>query len=111
MHLRRRPVMNKSVRAFLALVIGAALAVMILLFQHMLDIRREVSSVTLQLEESVSSWKKINEDKEALQDTLKAAREELREAELTISECEIREKELIAEIEALEAELVSLRSP
>ena len=48
--------MNKSVRAFLALVIGAALAVMILLFQHMLDIRREVSSVTLQLEESVSSW-------------------------------------------------------
>lgn len=102
--------MSKLQKIMLSAVMLCAAAVMILCFTGYQSARREYVSLKSELEASTASWKQINEDKLSVQRELKAAREALREAELTISESEERAETLREEIGTLEREIEALRS-
>ena len=102
--------MNKTQRSLLAAVVVLGLLLMVLFGNSYLSARRELSALKTELNESTASWKQINEEKLVVQKELKEARNELRDAELTISESEERAASLKTDIETLEKEIDELKT-
>ena len=98
--------MNKAQKVLLYAVMAAAVAVSVFLVGGYRSARREYSVLKSDLAASTETWKRINEEKLIVQKDLKAVKEEIRDAEMTLEEYE----ELKAEVEALEAEVESLKS-
>ena len=102
--------MNKALKAMLSAVMLLALLLMsVLCFRYISD-RADLSSLKTDLEDSTAAWKKTNEEKIAIQKLLKNAKNDLREAELTISESEETSEKLNIEISELEKSIEELKT-
>ena len=74
------------------------------------DACTELSVLKADLNESTARWQQINEEKLVIQRELKAAKNNLREANLTIEESNERAVVLLAEIETLEQEIQAMKN-
>ena len=92
----------------LAMLLAAALVVVSVI--HYRDASANLSALKSDIETSTASWKKINEEKLIIQRDLKAARNDLREVDLTIEESEEKAQEIRADITELEKEIEALKS-
>lgn len=102
--------MNKTQKALLAAVILLGIIVMAFFGSSYLSARRELTALKKELNESTTVWKQINEEKLVVQKELKEAKNELRDAELTVSESEERAVSLESDIEVLEKEISELKT-
>ncbi len=102
--------MNKTQKMLLATVIVIGTVLMVLFSCSYLSARHELSVLKVSLNESTAVWKQINEEKLIIQQELKEARNELRNAELTVSESEERAASLQTDIEVLEKEIQELKT-
>ena len=100
--------MNKKQIILLCAVIACVLAVVLTCFTGYKSARREYASLKSDLEVSTAAWKQI--DKEEILKELKTAKNDLRDAELTISESEEKAAKLESEIEVLEKEIDNLKT-
>ena len=94
---------NKNLKILLSLAMVLALAVMTVSFLSYRSARKDLSALKADLEVSTAAWKATNEKK------LKAAKNDLREANLTIEESEEKAASLEEEIKTLEKEIASLK--
>lgn len=101
--------MNKKTTFWLGAAVITALILCVVLGNRISSRLQQVYSISEALEISQSSWQQTAADKEALQDELKIVQNDLREAELTLSESLTRTSELEAEIRALEEEITILK--
>jgi len=102
--------MSKKVQSvFLVLVMLSAIALMIFFGQRYRVDRQQLSELTADLKESTARWNAINDQKVELQKELKAVKEELREAELTLEESEEKTAEITQDIQTLESEIQQLK--
>ena len=102
--------MSKKVQSvFLVLVMLSAIALMIFFGQRYRVDRQQLSELTADLKESTARWNAINDQKVELQKELKAVKEELREAELTLEESEEKTAEITQDIQILESEIQQLK--
>ena len=92
----------------LAMLLAAALVVVSVIRYR--DASANLSALKSDIETSTASWKKINEEKLIIQRDLKAARNDLREVDLTIEESEEKAQEIRADITELEKEIEALKS-
>ncbi len=99
---------NRTQVCLLILAVILAAAVISVSYLRYRDAQAEFSSLKKEVEASTSRWQKINEEKLVVQRELKAAKNNLREANLTIEESEERAAELLEEIRILEQEIVEL---
>lgn len=102
--------MNKSTKIILCLVMAVAILVMVLLFLHYSSLSARLSEKAQLLEISQQAWKKTDTDKQERQAVLKAKKEELREAELSLSEAKDRAESLKGEIDELKKDIEALKS-
>ena len=98
--------MNKSQKILLCIVMAAAIIVSAFLTVGYLTARREYSDLKTSLTASTETWRRINEEKLVVQKELKAVKDELRDAEMSLEEY----ADLVAEVEALEKEVEALKS-
>ena len=101
--------MTKSLRLILLLVIAAALLFMVLSFLNYIHMKNDLDDLTDRLAVSRETWEKIAEEKVELQGILKTKKEELKEAELSLSEATERAKTLRGEIEVQQQEIQTLK--
>ncbi len=100
--------MLQKILLFLAVILSAAM--MAVFFLQYRDASNELSALKTDLAESTAVWKQINEDKLIVQRELKAAKNNLREAELTIEESAEKAEEIEKDIAELEKEIEALKS-
>ena len=98
--------MIKSQKILLCIVMAAAIIISISLATGYLTARREYSELKTSVSASTETWKRINEEKLVVQKELKAVKDELRDAEMSLEEY----ADLVAEVEALEMEVEALKS-
>ena len=98
--------MIKSQKILLCIVMAAAIIVSAFLTVGYLTARREYSDLKTSLSASTETWRRINEEKLVVQKELKAVKDELRDAEMSLEEY----ADLVAEVEALEREVEALKS-
>lgn len=101
--------MNKKTTFWLSAAVIAALILCVVLGNRISSRLQQVNSISEALKISQSSWQQTAAEKEGLQDELKIVQNNLREAELTLSESLTRASELEAEIRALEEEISMLK--
>lgn len=102
--------MNKSTKTILCLVMVVAILVMFLLLLHYNSLSSRLSEKAQLLETSQQAWKKTDADKQELQAVLKAKKEELREAEFSLSEAKDRAESIKGEIDELKKDIEALKS-
>ncbi len=102
----------KLTRSVLLAMICALLAALITMgitgYRYFEDTRL-LKAKQLELSESRAAWKKIAEEKEALQDELADVSSDLREAQLTLEESTTRAEELEEDIRKLNEEIENLK--
>lgn len=101
--------MTKTLRFILLLVMAAALLFMILTFTKYVRKKKNLNDLQDQLNVSRQTWENIADEKVELQGILKTKKEELKEAELTLSESTERARTLKAEIEVLQKDIEELK--
>ena len=101
--------MTKSLRLVLLLVMAAAILFMVFALLDYTKMNRELSSLQNQLAVSRQTWETIADEKVELQGVLKTKKEELKEAELSLSEASERAETLKAEIDSLNKEIDTLK--
>lgn len=101
--------MTKSLRLVLLLVIAAAVLFMVISFLDYSHRKHDLTVLEQNLSVSRKTWETIAEEKVELQAVLKTKKEELKEAELSLSEASERAKTLKAEIETLQKDIQALK--
>ena len=94
----------------LSLAVILAAALMAVFFMQYRGAAHELSVLKTDLADSTAVWKQINEDKLIVQRELKAAKNDLRDAELTIEESAEKIEEIKKDIAELEKEIETLKS-
>ena len=102
--------MNKHLKIWLCIVMAAAVALMSLCTVEYLSLGSQLRDSENLLAESRAAWERIAADKVEIQKELKAKKENLKEAELTLSESAERAEELRTEIELLKQEIETLKN-
>ena len=102
--------MNKSLRIPLVLAALAALLLMVFLCVHYLRGNQELSALEAEVEASRTAWETTAAEKEALQAELKQVSNDLKEANLSLSESTERADELRADIETRKEEIAALEA-
>lgn len=101
--------MTKSLRLILLLVIAFALLFMVLSLLNYFQMKNNLADLNNRLTYSRQTWEKIAEEKVELQGILKTKKEELKEAELSLSEATERAETLRNEIKTLQQEIETLK--
>ena len=101
--------MTKPLRLILLLVMAAAILFMAVGLMNYIKMKTDLSGLQNQLVLSRQAWETTADEKVELQGILKGKKEELKEAELTLSEATERAETLRAEIEQLNKEIDSLK--
>jgi len=101
--------MNRSLRIMLLLVIAVALLFMIFSSLRYFHMKKDLSDLQSYLTVSRESWEKTAAEKEELQVILKSKKEELKEAELSLSEATERAETLKSEIDILQNDIEKLK--
>ena len=100
--------MTKSLRYLMLLIVAAAAAVILVLGANWLNLGKLLRETTALLSESRNNWETIASEKEELQDQLQTLKDELKEANLTLTEAEERAVTLSGEIEQLQKDIDEL---
>ena len=98
--------MKRYLAPVLALIMAAALCFG--LTARLRTRQTELARLQTQTDGRVAAWQRIAEDKETLQETLTALENDVREAQLSLTESTERAEELTAQVEALTAENAAL---
>lgn len=102
--------MNKQLKIILCIVLVIAVTLMILCGLHLADLRAQLRDTGVQLAESRNTWESIDSDKRLIQDELKGIRDELKEANQTITEWADQSVSIQAEIDELRSQIDALKS-
>ena len=102
--------MSKTLKFFLAAAMIFAVAFSVFSFIQYRNASNEYSALKSDLEASKASWNEINEKKKVVLENLNKTRNEIRDANLVIEECDEKTEELKTEIETLEKEIEALSS-
>lgn len=102
--------MNKRLNILLCFVMVAALVLVCVRTVHFFSLSRQFRLDEQTLSDSRSAWEKTAAEKEELQKQLKALKDKLKEAELSLSESTDRAEELRQDISALQLEIDVLKS-
>lgn len=102
--------MNKHLKIWLCIVMASAIALIAFCAVDYLSLGSRLRDCEKRLAESRAAWEQIAADKVEIQKELKAKKENLKEAELTLSESAERAEELKTEIELLKQEIETLKN-
>ncbi len=100
--------MNKKLCLILCFVLAFALLVMIFCSVNYLSLNKQLMNVRDQVADSQKTWEGIAAEKELLQQDLKTLKNELKEANLSLTESEESAEKLNADIETLQKEITEL---
>ena len=100
--------MNKSLKVFLCAAMVAALALILVCGLHYRSMEKQLSDVQTLLDDSQANWKNIDAEKQILLETLAGKTDDLREAELFLSELNQKADDLKKDIEDLRQEIETL---
>ena len=100
--------MNKSLKVFLCAAMVAALALILVCGLHYRSMEKQLSDVQTLLDDSQANWKNIDAEKQILLETLAGKTDDLREAELSLSELNQKADDLKKDIEDLRQEIETL---
>ena len=102
--------MNKQLKIILCIVLVIAVTLMILCGLHLADLRAQLRDTGVQLSESRNTCESIDSHKRLIQDELKGIRDELKEANQTITEWADQSVSIQAEIDELRSQIDALKS-
>ena len=91
--------MNKQIRIILCIVLVMSVTLMIVCGLYLMDLRKQLRDTEIRLSESRTVWESIDSEKRALQDDLKLVRNDLKEANQSLSEWSEKSASMQAEIE------------
>lgn len=100
----------KEVRFWQIIICVSAISLLIFLTFHLIASFSKLYDLQQQLTVSRTTWEGISNEKEALQAELTSLNDQIREAQLTISESQEKITELIAENEMLNEEIAKLQA-
>lgn len=100
--------MNKKLCLILCIVLAFALLVMIFCSVNYLSLNKQLMNIRDQVADSQKTWEGIAAEKELLQQDLKTLKNELKEANLSLTESEESAEKLKADIETLQKEIAEL---
>lgn len=91
------------------LLVAVSVLLIVCLLSERNSLMRELADTEERLETSRATWQAISDTKEALQEDLTNAKNDLREADLTIGESGPQREKLLLEIEQLRSEIEELK--
>ena len=100
--------MNKKLCLILCFVLAFALLVMIFCSVNYRSLNKQLMNIRDQVADSQKTWEGIAAEKELLQQDLKTLKNELKEANLSLTESEESAEKLKADIETLQKEIAEL---
>lgn len=100
--------MNKKLCLILCFVLAFALLAMIFCSVNYLSLNKQLMNIRDQVADSQKTWEGIAAEKELLQQDLKTLKNELKEANLSLTESEESAEKLKADIETLQKEIAEL---
>lgn len=101
--------MTKSLKISILIVVLSALLLIVFCLSDYISLGRRLSSLHLQLDESMAKWQNIAAEKETLQADLNAKKKELNIAQLDLDDLTKDADEIKAEIEQLRSEIELLK--
>ena len=102
--------MSKHIKIILSIVLIMSVALMTVCALHLFNLRSQLKDTERRLEESRISWESIDTDKRALQDDLKLVRNNLKEANQSLSEWSEQSVTMQQEIDELRMQIESLKT-
>ena len=102
--------MNKQIRIILCIVLVMSVTLMIVCGLYLMDLKKQLKDTELRLAESRNIWETIDSEKRALQDDLKLVRNDLKEANQSLSEWSEKSVSMQAEIEELRTQIDVLKT-
>ena len=102
--------MNKQIRIILCIVLVMSVTLMIVCGLYLMDLKKQLKDTELRLAESRNIWETIDREKRALQDDLKLVRNDLKEANQSLSEWSEKSVSMLAEIEELRTQIEVLKT-
>lgn len=101
--------MTKQLKTFIVIVMLAAVLLVSFCMYDYINLGQQLSSLHIQLDESMEKWSKTAAEKELLQVDLKAKQKELNIAQLDLDNLTKDSDEIKAEIEQLRTDIESLK--
>ena len=102
--------MNKQLKIILSIALIMSVMLMVVCGLNLFRLRSQLKDVELRLEESRNTWEAIDTDKRALQDDLKLVRNNLKEANQSLSEWSEQSVTIQQEIDELRMQIESLKT-